>query len=117
MTAAVVAGFIGSALHSVLLAEAPRARLLAVERPGIGHENYDAVARARHLRQTYVAADFAPYEQAGPSVTFTLAEPGRLADALCREAARTDPSSARFNAHPPPRSSARPPCAGTAPAG
>jgi capsular polysaccharide biosynthesis protein len=86
MTAAVVAGFIGSAFHSVLLAEAPRARLLLVQRPGLGHENYDAVARARRLRQTYVAADFERHEQSGPGVTFTLAEPGRLADAICEQA-------------------------------
>lgn len=90
-TAAVVAGVIGSAFHAVLMAASPRASLVLVHRPGIEHTYYDAVARARGLRQNYVVPDLAPASEFHPWATFELADPKRLADAVCDMADR-DPA-------------------------
>ena len=85
-TAAVVAGTIGSAFHAVLLCAAPRAALVLVHRPGVEHTYYDAVARARGLRQSYVAPDLKPAGAFHPWAQFELADPDGLADAVCAAA-------------------------------
>ncbi len=87
-TAAVVAGTIGSAFHAVLMCAAPRAALVLVHRPGVEHTYYDAAARARGLRQSYVAPDLKPATAFHPWAHFELADPGRLADAVCAAADR-----------------------------
>ncbi len=89
-TAGVVAGVIGSAFHSVVLSANPRAKLILVCRPGLPHDYYNAVARARGLRQYYVVPDLRPHTAFGPGATFDLANPQRLADQVCALADRTD---------------------------
>ncbi len=74
-TAGVVAGTIGSAFHAVLMCAAPRAALVLVHRPGVEHTYYDAVARARGLRQSYVAPDLKPAGAFHPWAHFDLADP------------------------------------------
>ncbi len=87
-TARVVAGTIGSAFHAALLGAAPRAGLVLVHRPGIEHMFYDAVARARGLRQTYVVPALVPGSTFHPWARFTLADPVALADAVTAAAGR-----------------------------
>jgi len=86
-TAAVVAGCIGSAFHAVLLSTAPRAKLILVDRPGIEHTFYDAVAKARDLKQFYVAPELEPFATSHPWARFKLVNPLDLADAVCDLAA------------------------------
>ena len=89
-TAGVVAGVIGSAFHSVVLSANPRAKLILVCRPGLPHDYYNAIARARGLRQYYVVPDLRPHTAFGPGATFELANPQCLADQVCALADRTD---------------------------
>jgi hypothetical protein len=82
-TAEVVAGCIGSAFHAVLLSASPRARLILVDRPGIGRAFYDAIARALDLQQGYVLPDLIPYTGGEPGLTFEFADPVEVADNVC----------------------------------
>jgi hypothetical protein len=92
-TAGIIAGFLASAFHTVLLSTSPRARLILIDRPGVDHTNYDAVARALDLKQYYLSADLEPFTERHPWATFTLTDPAALADAICSLAdAITDPT-------------------------
>ena len=79
----VVAGCIGSAFHALLLSATVRARLILVTRPGLEHSFFDAVARARDLRQSYVVPDLKPHEPGRVPPLFAFADPGRLANEIC----------------------------------
>jgi hypothetical protein len=86
-TAAIVAGCLGSAFHAVLLTTSPRAKLILVDRPGIEHTYYDAVAGARDLKQFYLTPDLEPFTTSHPWARFKLVNPQHLADAVCELAA------------------------------
>jgi hypothetical protein len=75
----VVAGFMSSAFHAVLLAKAPAARLVLVIRPGIDRSFYDAAAQARGLDQAYVLPDLAPHVRPNGWTHFALTDPEKLA--------------------------------------
>jgi capsular polysaccharide biosynthesis protein len=87
-TARVVAGTIGSAFHAALLCATPRAGLVLVHRPGIDHMFYDAVARARGLRQAYVVPALTAGGTFHAWARFTLADPAGLAAAVMAAAER-----------------------------
>ena len=81
-TAAIVAGCLGSAFHAVLMSASPRAKLIIVDRPGIEHTFYDAVARALELEQVYLPPAFEPFSECNPWATFRLADPAGLAGSV-----------------------------------
>lgn len=85
-TADVIAGCMGSAFHAALLSTSPRARLLLVERPGIGKPFYNAVARARNLQQSFITPALRPYSNVTAWTSFTLVDPLSLADEICAQA-------------------------------
>jgi hypothetical protein len=85
-TAAVVSGCIGSAFHAVLLSSSPTARLILVDRPGVDHAYYDAIARALDLRQCYVVPGLKPALVAEPGMNVAFADPGIIADIVCDRA-------------------------------
>lgn len=81
--AEVVAGCMSSAFHAALLSKSPRARLILVVRPGIDRNFYDAAARARNLDQSYVMPDLKPFSRTDAWATYELADPSKLAGAVC----------------------------------
>jgi capsular polysaccharide biosynthesis protein len=82
-TAEVIAGCMSSAFHAALLLEAPRAKFLLIERPGIEKPFYDAVARAKNLHQIYITPMLRPYSNVTAWTTFSLIDPQALADEIC----------------------------------
>lgn len=57
MRAEVVAGMAGSAFHSLLLAAAPRARLVVLRRPWMTTADLEIIAAARGVAQTLIDAE------------------------------------------------------------
>ncbi|MGC8532275.1 MAG: glycosyltransferase 61 family protein [Acidiphilium sp.] len=82
-TAEVIAGCMSSAFHAALLLEAPRAKFLLIERPGIEKPFYDAVARAKKLQQIYITPMLRPYSNVSAWTTFSLIDAQALADEIC----------------------------------
>jgi hypothetical protein len=82
-SAEIIAGCMSSAFHAALLSEAPRARFLLIERPGIEKPFYDAVARAKNLQQAYIMPAFRPYSNVTAWTSFALIDPQALADEIC----------------------------------
>ncbi|MFL5252649.1 MAG: glycosyltransferase 61 family protein [Rhodopila sp.] len=85
-TEAVVAGFIGSAFHAVLLAQTVTASLILVTRPLIDRTFYDASARTRRLKQVYIEPPLQPIEKLEFWGSYLLADARALADAVQVEA-------------------------------
>ena len=83
-----VAGFAGSAFHTVLLCAAPRARLRILHRPSVGTEIYDLVARARGLDQAHIAVPLCPFGSVNAWTTFELTNPQEAADMVERASDR-----------------------------
>lgn len=91
-TAAIVAGCIGSAFHSVLLSASPRAMLILITRPWVPMEYFDAIAQARNLRQVYITPELKPFDLPNQQLVVEAVDPKALADAVCA-AAQTEAST------------------------
>jgi hypothetical protein len=79
-TEEVIAGFIGSAFHAVLLTQTPRAALMLVMRPLIDRTFYDAVAQTRGLNQVYIDPLLDPISKLRFWGSYELANAETLAD-------------------------------------
>jgi capsular polysaccharide biosynthesis protein len=80
--AEVVSGFAGSALHAVLLQQAPRARMRPVLRPAVPMRDYDIIAAARGLDHAAIAAPLAALDARGSWTSYRIEEVAALAAAV-----------------------------------
>jgi hypothetical protein len=82
--AEVIAGFDGSAFHSVLLGRDVRARLVIVPRGGANRVSatYDVIAKAKGLSQSVLPAQIRLVRGSGRGAVHHLEQPHKLAEAL-----------------------------------
>jgi len=95
MRADVVAGMAGSAFHALLLAAAPRARLLLLHRPGIRMENFDIIAAARGVRQDLVGAEMTETGRVSHWRRWRFVDPARVAADILEATASGAPRTRR----------------------